>query len=498
MSTHKEQVLRELERTVAARKFNKLAHWQPYERQNDFFALGAAKRERLFCAANQVGKSESAAFEMACHLTGLYPKWWEGKRFDHAIRAVAAGEGGLLVRDILQNKLLGTPGSDEDFGSGMIPRNVILGKTLGHGVSNLIDTVRVRHVTGGTSTLTFKTYEAGRSKFQGLTLDAVWLDEEPDAELYSEALARLKGDGILWLSFTPLKGYSGVVSRFLRDDSLEARRDRGVVRMGLKHAEHFTDEEKARRLAGYPAHERDARAEGIPMLGSGSVWEEVVPSDISSRITITDLPDYWPKLWGIDFGIAHPFAAVLTAWDRDADVFYVIDCFRLSGGVPAVHASRMNAIARGVPVAWPHDGSTREKGSGQTLASIYKREGLLMMPTHASFPDGSISTEGGIMEMLTRMRDGRFKVASHLLAGDWGDEFRLYHRKDGEIVKVNDDLMSATRIAVMARRYGKPVNVTGARWSKIVNPPMEQGSRIAKGWDFNPWTGRAWEPGERP
>jgi len=222
VTARKEQILRELERTVAARKFNKLAHWQPYERQNEFFTLGATKRERLFMAGNQCGKSESAAFEMAVHLTGQYPKWWEGKRFDHPIRAVAAGEGGLLVRDILQNKLCGTPGSDEDFGSGMIPRAAIIGKSSGHGVSNLIDTLRVKQFSGGTSTLTFKTYEAGQSKFQGLTLDAIWLDEEPNGELYSEALARLRGDGILWLSFTPLLGFSTVVSRFLRDDSLEA------------------------------------------------------------------------------------------------------------------------------------------------------------------------------------------------------------------------------------------------------------------------------------
>jgi hypothetical protein len=157
----------------------------------------------------------------------------------------------------------------------------------------------------------------------------------------------------------------------------------------------------------------------------------------------------------------------------------------------------MNSIARGCPVAWPHDGSTREKGSGQTLASIYKREGLLMLPTHAAFPDGSISTEGGILETLTRMRDGRFKVAAHLLTGDWGDEFRGYHRKDGEIVKLNDDMLSATRIATMMRRFAKPIDVSGVRYSKIINP-QNPTSRAYSSPDWNAWTGRAFEPGERP
>ena len=100
MTARKDQVLAALERQVSAKRFNRLSWWTPYERQNEFFTMGATKRERLLMAGNQVGKTEAGAFEMAVHLTGLYPKYWEGKRFDHAIRAVAAGEGGLLVRDV--------------------------------------------------------------------------------------------------------------------------------------------------------------------------------------------------------------------------------------------------------------------------------------------------------------------------------------------------------------------------------------------------------------
>jgi hypothetical protein len=55
------------------------------------------------------------------------------------------------------------------------------------------------------------------------------------------------------------------------------------------------------------------------------------------------------------------------------------------------------------------------------------------------------------MEMLDRMQTGRFKVANHL--NDWFDEFRMYYRQDGLIVKKDDDLMSATRIASMMLRH---------------------------------------------
>ena len=37
------------------------------------------------------------------------------------------------------------------------------------------------------------------------------------------------------------------------------------------------------------------------------------------------------------------------------------------------------------------------------------------------------------MDMLNRMQSGRFKVFKHL--NDWWEEFSLYHRKDGKVVK---------------------------------------------------------------
>lgn len=455
MTVWKEERLRLLEQQVRARRQNRLLGFEPYERQRDFFEMGASKRERLLMAGNQVGKSEAGAFEAACHLTGEDPKWWKGKRFDHPVKGWAGGEGGLLVRDVSQTKLCGIPGSDADFGTGMIPKALLLGKTAGHGVSDGYDSVKVRHSTGGTSVLSFKTYEQGRSKWQGATLDFVWFDEEPPADIYAEGLARLTGEGIVWATLTPLLGYTPFISRFTRDASEEARRDRGVVRMGLRHADHFSDEEKARRLAGYPAHERAARENGDPMLGSGAVFEEVSEQDIATNLRLADVPAHWPRLWGIDFGIAHPFAAVLTAWDRDTDTIYVLAGFKMSGAIPADHAARMKAIAANVPVAWPHDGAQREKGSGETLSSLYKAEGLRMLVGHATHSDGGFSTEAGIMEMLARMRSYRFKVAAGF--SDWWDEFRAYHRKDGIIVKINDDLMSATRIAVMARRRAAEV-----------------------------------------
>jgi hypothetical protein len=91
------------------------------------------------------------------------------------------------------------------------------------------------------------------------------------------------------------------------------------------------------------------------------------------------------------------------------------------------------------------------EGAGIALARQYQEQGLDMLFEHAQFEDKSISVEAGLMDMLTRMEAGKFKVFRHL--NDWFEEFRLYHRKDGKVVKEMDDLMSATRYAIMMLRY---------------------------------------------
>ena len=115
--------------------------------------------------------------------------------------------------------------------------------------------------------------------------------------------------------------------------------------------------------------------------------------------------------------------------------------------------------------AWPHDGRRETlEGAGFALMRQYQEQGLDMLHEHAQFEDGSVSVEAGLMDMLARMQTGRFKVFKHLL--DWLEEFRLYHRKDGKVVKEGDDLMAATRYAVMMLRYAS----TEAAYSNFRRP----------------------------
>ena len=82
-----------------------------YARHLEFFEAGAKYRERCFMAANRVGKTLGAGgFETAAHLTGEYPHWWKGRRFDRPVNWWAAGKINETTRDIVQATLLGQVG----------------------------------------------------------------------------------------------------------------------------------------------------------------------------------------------------------------------------------------------------------------------------------------------------------------------------------------------------------------------------------------------------
>lgn len=237
---------------------------------------------------------------------------------------------------------------------------------------------------------------------------------------------------------------------------------RHVVSMTIDDVEHYTAEEKARIIASYPPHEREARTKGVPTMGSGRVFPVAEESIKTDPIAI---PKHWAQINGMDFGWDHPFAAVNIAWDRDADCIYVTKAYRQKEATPVLHAASIKPWGDWIPCAWPHDGYQHDKGSGDQLKELYRNQGLNMLDEHATHVEGGTGVEAGLMEMLERMQTGRFKVFSNL--NEWFEEFRLYHRLDGKLVKERDDLMSATRYAVMMMRFAdtEPVawETTGSR-----------------------------------
>lgn len=225
---------------------------------------------------------------------------------------------------------------------------------------------------------------------------------------------------------------------------------RSVTQMTIDDAEHYTPEQRKEIIASYPEYEREARIKGIPSMGSGRVFPVAEEAITCEPIRV---PEHWPQINGMDFGWDHPFAAMRLAWDRDNDTIYLTGEYAQRETTPVIHAAAIKPWGEWIPCAWPHDGLQHDKGSGDALRAQYKAQGLNTLPDKATFVDGSNGVEAGVMDMLDRMQTGRWKVFS--TCGGWLQEFRLYHRVDGLIVKERDDRISASRYGLMMLRFAK-------------------------------------------
>lgn len=191
-----------------------------YPKHMEFFRAGAKYRERLFMAGNRVGKTVAGGYEVMCHLTGLYPEWWEGRRFDEPVNAWVAGDTNETTRDIIQKQLLGEidyAGGQRRFdGVGIIPIECHGKGVFKQNTNGLLDHIPIKHASGRWSHLAFKSYDQGRRVFQGTAKHLIWLDEECPMDVYGECMIRTATtDGIVLLTFTPLNGMSEVVRSFL-------------------------------------------------------------------------------------------------------------------------------------------------------------------------------------------------------------------------------------------------------------------------------------------
>jgi phage terminase large subunit-like protein len=428
--------------------------------------------QRALISANQVGKTYSAAMETAMHLTGEYPVWWDGIRFTRPVRWLVVGKTNDTTRDVCQKELFGDPKIPSQLGTGAVPKHLIVNTKRKPGVPDAFMSATVKHVSGGISTVQFMASEQGPDAFMGRTYDGAWPDEEPHKDVWAQILRCFFSREFytIIMTFTPEMGMTQVVDGFLND----LQKGQAVVRATWDDAPHMTEERKQTFLAQLMPHERDMRSRGIPLMGSGLVWPISEDDIVIEPIAI---PRHWRKICGIDFGVDHPFAAVWVALDPDNDTIHIYGDYAIRGATPPVHASAIRPKGEWIPIAWPHDGLARDKGSGVPLADIYrKQEHLNLLRDKFSNPPGPGQVEGqggngvevGIVEMWQRMESGRLKV--HSTCQTWLSEFRQYHRKDGVIVALKDDCLSASRYAIQSMRFAstqpmrraKVVHIRGA------------------------------------
>lgn len=368
----------EAERT--RRQQNKILRYYPeegplrrelYPKHISFFAAGKEHAERMMIAANRVGKTEGVGgYETSLHLTGRYPAWWEGRRFDHPIKSWAAGDTSKTVREIVQEKLLGPVGQ---WGTGLIPADTIVGDPRRkQGIPDAVEIVYLRHVSGGVSTLVFKSYDQKRESFQGTEQDWIWLDEEPPEDIYLECVVRTMATGAfkggsIAVTFTPINGWTEVVEKFLNEQE-RGKTDRFVVTATWDDAPHLSQAEKERLYASLPAYQRDARSKGIPALGAGAIY--AVPEE---DFVVPDfpIPDHWPRGYGMDVGWNRT-AAIWGARDLETDTVYLYSEYYRGEAEPSVHVQAIKA--RGAWIKGVIDPAARGRSQvdGRQLIQMYR------------------------------------------------------------------------------------------------------------------------------
>jgi len=424
-------------------------YYAPSPKQLEFHATGPVARERMFRAANRVGKSFSVSREGAMHLTGIYPDWWNGHRYANPINMWA---GGVAEREMAQLKEyyignLGKPGA--------IHSSLIVKQDL---AQNLY---YIQHVSGGISRLRIKTYKQGHEAWQAENVDLIHLDEEPtNSKIYDECITRTASVtpdhyGMIMLSMTPLHGMTSLMLKYMdravfddnghEIDTVRVRageviNERVYITANHDEAPHLSEKEKKRLYSSYDPVVREARTTGIPSLGSGLIYP------INERRLVCDpfeIPDYWPRCYGMDFGW-HNTAAIFGAHDKENDVLYLYAEYKAGHLTPHHHAAHILKLgADWMPGAYDYAGESASAITGENVVDLYRNEGI----TNWVRADKKVTE--GIYNVLQRMETDRIKIFSPLrktLA-----ELRQYIRDDnGKVVKDEDHIMDALRYLVMS------------------------------------------------
>lgn len=486
------------EELEARQLFSGIAKWYqpntPYSidclpKHKAFFDATRIYREVLLLGGNRSGKTSGGAYLCAVLATGLYPDWWEGIRFEGPVEIWACGKTGQSTRDTVQHALMGNVGN---FGTGLLPQST-LGKTVRlPGTPNALDTVEVLHTSGKWSTIGFKSYKQEAPSFYGTKKHLVWLDEPCPEDIYNECLIRTavlgdnadgtKVQGRLVHTITPKEGLTRLLADFLANCDLLAGTERvhnidkavAMMRMeeqgaGIRLSEEpkvkvqshraaiaigwddipwMSEQAKKEILDSTPPHLRDTVSQGIPSIGDGAIYPVPLADLLLKPSEVFQIPPHYKKVYGMDVGWNRT-AAVFGAQDPDSGVLYIYAEHYAEHQIPEVHAARIKGIA-GDWMVGAIDPASKVKSQvdGKDLLTIYRRQGLRLT-------EADNSVESGIMKVTSLMLQGKLKLFPHTTS-HLQNEYLIYRRDDGRVVKQDDHAMDALRYLVSRLEYAKP------------------------------------------
>jgi phage terminase large subunit-like protein len=452
---------------------------EKYPKHLEFMRAGKHFNQRMFMAANQVGKTTVAAVEVTYHVTGLYPDWWEGRRLNGPSQWWIAGETNRDVKEIMQDRLIGPP---DGRGNGLIPYDCLILEAMveTQKADTPVPTIKVRHFDAdgnqdGVSTITFKSYEAGRKSFQGLPRN-VWLDEEPGVEIYGECVARLTSDDTLMLmmTFTPLQGTTPTIQSFLPNgfqDNGPVLKDGAVTNKYFVNATdmdvpHISDAKRAENEDTFPEYQKEARRMGRPVLGSGAIYplprSQIICPPLDPNIPALK---HYKRVFALDVGWNWT-AACWFAIDPASGVWYLYSEHKMSQTEPIGHAEVIRSRGLWIPGVIDSAANGRGQDGGEALIEQYRKLGM-------NVTNANKSVEAGIYQVWTQLRAGMLKICENCQMTL--QEMENYHRDEkGKIVKANDHLMDALRYGIMS----------GSTVAKQQTPPQAYAGQTGVGGNY--------------
>jgi len=449
-------------------QFNQLKWFRPFEYQKKFFETGAHFARRGMIAANRAGKTIASTYETAYHLTGRYPDWWKGKRWDKPIIAMAAGESWEQVAKTLQSKLLGCDDIKQTYklGTGSIPKEYIDEKSYRSDGQNVLS-IEIWHVTGGKSKLYFSNYTQQVRHLQGFELDLVVLDEQPPDETFSELVVRTAArNGQVICSFTPLKGLSGLVRKFW--DQIEGYSHVRVTWDDIPYENEwgevfFSKQEREQLSRDFMPWERECRINGIPLVGKGVVFPMLTWPTYKSIDKDLLNNEKLERLISFDLGIKNdPTIISFLFRDPVEEKIYLHRQIKIpSGETPDEYVHYLlDRESRGVPIALPHDAGLagRYTLTEQSVREVFEDSyGLNCIPGAILNPpndQGKVTNHKayGINIMRLGMERGTFLINESCT--EFLDEARNYAIDDNGRFTDPDDCIDSARIGVLALIQG--------------------------------------------
>lgn len=423
-----------------------------YKKHLIHFAKGKTYKQRLLMCGNRIGKTTSAGVEIVYHLTGNYPKWWKGHKFTKSNDWWFVGKSSKTALGIFQKPMLGEVG---DFGSGLVPKHLLdlTYLTAAKKGDTLITEFRVKHVSGGWSSVTIKGYEEGQGSFMGQEKN-IWMDEEPPQPIYQECLARtLTGGCIMMMTFTPVAGETRVTREFANIDGGGDYEDgekgsgKWLTRASMYDAPHLNKKDIEEYLESVPEYMRETRLSGTPFLGSGAVYR--TPEE-QVFIDPFPIPDHYERVFALDFGFKDPTAILWGARDPETKVLYIYAEHYLKEQPPSVHAEvirvRNQTAGFQQPAVCDPSGGGSSTADGKVTRDTYAKEFKLF------FGSAINALEPGIAQVYDQLQQNRIKV--FMTCTEFRKEYRGYFRDEKGRFRGADHLMDCIRYMVASIQGG--------------------------------------------